>query len=59
MAYVITHVVLAIYDLGTDTILLCVIEDEDLNKSTGQFFAPPQISKLLEGAGKAKDEHKN
>jgi hypothetical protein len=58
MAYVITHVVLAIYDLGTDTILLCVIEDEDLNKSTGQFFAPPQISKLLEGAGKAKDEHK-
>merc|ERR1712070_875619 len=47
LAYGVTYVVLSIYDFGCDTILLCVLEDEDINKSTKQFYASPNIIKLL------------
>ena len=42
LAYGVTHNVMGIYDYGTDTIMQCVLEDEDANKGTGQYFAPPQ-----------------
>merc|ERR1719231_2206253 len=53
MAYSIAYVVFATYDKAVDTILLCVLEDEKLNKDTGKFYAAPSIRKLLDGAGKA------
>lgn len=47
LAYGVTHNVMGIYDYGTDTIMQCVLEDEDANKGTGQYFAPPNVAKML------------
>jgi len=51
-AWVTTSIIMSLYDMGTDTILMCVIEDEAANKATGQYYASPSITKLLPAAKK-------
>lgn len=55
LAYCVSYVVFSIYDKTVDTILLCVLEDEKLNKHTGHYFAPPDIRAFL---AKGKDDDK-
>jgi hypothetical protein len=47
LAYGVTHVVMGMYDMGTDTLLMCVLEDEAVNRGSKQYYAPPSITKLL------------
>jgi hypothetical protein len=58
MAYSIAYIVFTTYDKAVDTILLCVLEDEKLNKSTGDFYADPSIRKFLDGAQNANKSNK-
>jgi hypothetical protein len=57
MAYSIACVVFSTYDKSVDTILICVLEDEKLNKSTGNFYADPSIIKFLDGAKNFKEKN--
>lgn len=52
LAFCVTHVIMGMYDMGVDTLLMCVLEDEAANKATGNYYAPPSITKLLPAAKK-------
>jgi len=56
LAYCVAYVVFSTYDKTVDTILLCILEDEKLNKDTGKFYADPAVIKFLDGAEKAAND---
>jgi hypothetical protein len=47
LAYCTAYIVFGTYDKTVDTILLCVLEDEKLNKENGKYFANDDIRKFL------------
>jgi hypothetical protein len=47
LAYCTAYIVFGTYDKTVDTILICVLEDEKLNKENGKYFANDDIRKFL------------
>jgi len=52
--YVVAYIVIETYDMAVDTMLLCVLIDEDTNQHTGEFYAPPDLRRFLDDESEEK-----
>jgi hypothetical protein len=53
ISYIIAYVMIAAYDMAVDTMLLCLLMDEDANKDqSGVYYAPTSLVRFLEAQEK-------
>jgi len=59
LAYLVATLFMALFETTIDTIFLCFLIDEELNKASGQMFASPSLQQLVDAHATTSAEMAN
>ncbi|OQR86970.1 choline transporter-like protein [Achlya hypogyna] len=57
LSYAIASIFLSVFDVAVNTVLLSICEDEKINRTTGQYYATPEIRRFLDDSAKHAFKH--